>query len=172
MTISKSVVRSKVAAAKAGQEYARALLQYQNMQNQKKRLEELQADTQNQLEIHAKQVDLFYDGLITIKTFVVLCLRSYADSYRFFSLQESAIVLDMQKSPVDLTRVSDIYFEFDLVSIPVLRAHVLGFCDAQARDGVLFVSAQQRSAALLYYHYLHQLRRGSYEKRPAIYCRL
>lgn len=96
---------TKAAAVRAGQEYARALLQYQNTEAQQGRLQMLANDTDGKATSFDEKAAVFYDRLLSIKTFVVIQLRNYTCAYNYFSLSDSAVTIDMRKSILMLMNV-------------------------------------------------------------------
>lgn len=52
-----------------------------------------------------EQSAAFFDRLLSIKTFVLTQLRNYMNSFTYVSLRKSAVVLDMNKSLLELQMV-------------------------------------------------------------------
>jgi len=105
---------TKAAAAKAGQEYARALLQCQRMDVQRQNLERWVDGIHEEQAKFDEQSAAFFDRLLSIKTFVVIQLRNYINSYTYFSLRKSAVLLDMNKSLLELQMVREEFYHLNI----------------------------------------------------------
>ena len=61
-----------------------------------------------------EQSAAFFDRLLSIKTFVVIQLRNYINSYTYFSLRKSAVLLDMNKSLLELQMVREEFYHLNI----------------------------------------------------------
>lgn len=99
----KQLAQAQSEAVKAGQEYVRSELEVVVNEREIKALRDMRGQYQGQDEIYEQAEAKFFNRLLSLKTSFMIELRNLVWAYKYWSLKDSQVVLDSQKSAAEFT---------------------------------------------------------------------
>lgn len=93
----KAYMGTQIAVIKAGQEFARLILQKEVDQNQEARLKEYVDKLFQQIQEDDEIMQIFFERELNVKCWIFIAIQNYARAYRYWGLRNSRITLSIVK---------------------------------------------------------------------------
>jgi hypothetical protein len=97
----KQLAQAQAQAVKAGQQYVQAQMEVILCEQDIKNLQDLHDKYEGQADIYAEAEAKFYDRFMGLRTSLAIQMQNIIWAYKYYTLQDSNVTLDSQKSAAD-----------------------------------------------------------------------